>query len=43
MLIPLLVFVAGKGADALNQTLSPKVSPCRRSTGKAIPKLLSTP
>ena len=43
MLIPLLVFVPCKGANALNATLSPKVSPCCRSADKAIPKLLSTP
>ena len=43
MLIPLLVFVPCKGANALNATLSPKASPCCRSADKAIPKLLSTP
>ena len=43
MLIPLLVFVPRKGANALNATLSPKASPCCRSADKAIPKLLSTP
>ena len=42
MLIPLLVFVPRKGANALNATLSPKASPCCRSADKAIPKLLST-
>ena len=42
MLIPLLVFVPSKGANALNTALSPKVSPCCRSADKAIPKLIST-